>query len=105
MAATNGESLSDEVPAKGTRAARLEVRVTNEQKTLLQRAATILGRSLSDFLVSSAQETATRVIQEHETIRLSKADRTALVTTLLKPPEPPARLAKAAKAYREKTGL
>lgn len=105
MFATNAESLDDEVPAKGTRAARLEARVTNEQKTLLQRAAAILGRSLSDFLVSSAQETATRVIQEHETIRLSKADRVAFVTALLKPPVPPARLAKAAKAYREKTGL
>jgi hypothetical protein len=28
------KSLDDEVPAKGTRAARLEARVTNEQKTL-----------------------------------------------------------------------
>ncbi len=105
MLAADAESLDDEVSAKSPRAARLEARVTNEQKALLQRAAAILGRSLSDFLVSSAQETATRVIQEHETIRLSKADRTAFVTALLKPPVPSARLAKAAKAYREKTGL
>ena len=105
MLATDTESLEDEGSTKSPRAARLEARVTNEQKTLLQRAAAILGRSLSDFLVSSAQETATRVIREHETIRLSKADQTAFVTALLKPPVPSARLAKAAKAYREKPGL
>lgn len=104
MLATDAEPLDDDMPTKGTRA-RLEARVTNEQKTLLQRAAAILGLSLSDFLVSSAQETATRVIQEHEILRLSEADRTAFVSALLKAPLPTARLAKAAKAYREKTGV
>lgn len=104
MFATDAESLADDLVDKSARSARLEARVTKEQKTLLQRAAALLGRSLSDFLVSSAQETAARVIHEHETIRLTKADRTAFVSALLNPPAPKARLAKAAKAYREKTG-
>jgi uncharacterized protein (DUF1778 family) len=100
MHATDIESLD-----KAARSARLEARVTDEQKTLLQRAAALLGRSLSDFLVASAQDAATRVIQEHEMIRLTKADRTVFVSALLDPPAPNARLAKAAKAYRQKMGL
>lgn len=100
MLASDAESLE-----KTARRARLEARVTDEQKTLLQRAAALLGRSLSDFLVASAQDAATRVIQEHETIRLTKTDRTAFVSALLNPPAPNARLAKAAKGYRQKMGL
>ncbi|MGA7178242.1 MAG: DUF1778 domain-containing protein [Thiobacillaceae bacterium] len=105
MIAANAESLDDDLLEQSARSARLEARVTKEQKSLLQRAAALQGRSLSDFLVSSAQEAATRVIQEHETIRLSRTDRTAFILALLNPPAPQVRLAKAAKTYRAKTGM
>ncbi|MGZ5778375.1 MAG: type II toxin-antitoxin system TacA family antitoxin [Croceibacterium sp.] len=87
------------------RAARLEARVTVDQKALLQQAATLSGRTLSDFVVASAQEAAARVIQEHETIRLSRAEQVAFVNALLKPRAPTARLRKAAAKYRQQTGL
>ena len=45
---------------------RLETRVTPEQKELFLRAASLQGRSLTDFVVSSLQETATRVIAGHD---------------------------------------
>lgn len=87
------------------RDARLEARVTAEQKALLQRAATLSGRSLSEFIVASAQEAAVRLIEEHETIRLSRADQIAFVTTLLDPPAPSERLRQAAADYRRQMGL
>jgi len=88
-----------------SRAARLEARLSVEQKAVLQQAATLSGRTLSEFVIASAQEAATRVIQEHETIRLSRAEQIAFVTALLDPPAPTERLRQAAAAYRQQTGM
>lgn len=86
------------------RGARLEARVSTTQKTLLQRAAALSGRTLSEFVVSSAQEAAAKVIQEHESIRLSRAEQAAFVQTLLNPPAPSPRLRRAAAAYKRMSG-
>ena len=87
-----------------TRDARLEARVSAAQKSLLQQAAALSGRTLSEFVVASAQDAARRVIAEHESIRLSREEQLAFVQALLNPPEPNARLKRAAKAYRQKVG-
>lgn len=88
-----------------TRAARFETRMTTDQKSLLQHAAALSGRTLSEFVLASAQEAAAKVIQEHETIRLSRTEQVAFVTALLKPRPPNARLRKAAAKYRQQMGL
>jgi uncharacterized protein (DUF1778 family) len=80
-----------------TRGARLEVRVSVAQKGLLQRAVVLSGRTLSEFV-------ARRVIAEHESSRLSREEQWAFVEALLQPPEPNARLKRAAKAYRSTGG-
>lgn len=87
------------------RAARLEARITADQKAVLVRAATLAGRTLSEFVVASAQEAAAKVIQEHEAIRLSRADQIAFVSALLDPPEPAERLRQAAADYRRQMGF
>jgi len=87
-----------------TRDARLEARVSVTQKSLLQQAAALSGRTLSEFVVASAQDAARRVIAEHESILLSREEQLAFVQALLNPPEPNARLKRAAKAYRQRTG-
>ena len=87
------------------RPARLEARMTTDQKALLQHAAALSGRTLSEFVLASAQEAAAKVIQEHETIRLSRNEQIAFVTALLKPRPPDARLRKAAAKYRQQNGL
>ena len=88
-----------------TRNARLEARVSSEQKNLFKRAAALSGRTLSEFVIDSTQEAAARIVQEHELIRLSREEQLAFVSALLNPPEPGARLRKAVEAYRQKTGL
>ena len=87
-----------------TRNARLEVRVSAAQKGLLQHAAALSGRTLSEFVVTSAQDAARQVIAEHESIRLSLEEQLAFVQALLQPPEPNARLKRAAKAYLRRGG-
>ena len=87
------------------RVSRLEARLSAEQKAVLQQAASLSGRTLSEFVVASAQEAAARIIQDHEGIRLSRAEQIAFVTALLDPPEPNARLRQAVADYRQQTGL
>ena len=97
---TNTPEITDK-----SRGARLEARISVEQKAMLQQAAALSGRTLSEFVVASAQEAASRVIQEHETVRLSRVEQIAFVTALLNPPPANARLRKAAAAFRKQTGL
>ena len=97
--------VTAEAPVGKSSSARFEARMSSEQKALLQHAAALSGRTLSEFVVASAQEAAARVIQDHETIRLNQAEQIAFVTALLAPPAPNERLRQAAARYRQQTGL
>lgn len=92
------------IPVEAERGARLEARVSATQKALFQRAASLSGRTLSEFVVSSAQEAAAKVIQEHESVRLTRAEQAAFVEGLLNPPAPSTRLRQAAKQYKQMIG-
>ncbi len=87
------------------RNARLEARVSSDQKDFFQRAATLTGRTLSELVIDSTQEAAAKIVQEHEVIRLSREERVAFVSALLTPAKPGARLKKAVQSYRHKAGL
>jgi uncharacterized protein (DUF1778 family) len=88
-----------------TRNARLEARVSSDQKDFFQRAARLTGRTLSELVIDSTQEAAARIVQEHEVIRLSREEQVAFVNALLAPSKPGARLKKAVRSYRQKAGL
>lgn len=49
-------------------------RISADQKRLLQRAADIRGQTLTEFVVSAAQDAATRAIVDQEVIELSLRD-------------------------------
>lgn len=83
-----------------TKMARLEARVTAQQKALLERGAAYQGRSVSDFVVTVLQQAAEDVIQEHELLRLNRDQSRAFVETLLRESEPDQRLRGAADEYR-----
>ena len=68
--------------------ARLEAPATDDQKALFQRAADLTGRALTDFVVSSAEETATRTAHEREVLTLSGLDRKVFLDALLNSPSP-----------------
>ena len=74
---------------------RLETRVTYEQKQLIERAAKLEGCSITDFVLASTQAAARQVIREHEILRLTAKDREVLVSALVNPPEPNAKLREA----------
>jgi uncharacterized protein (DUF1778 family) len=90
---------TDETPVK---TARFEARITAQEKALFLRAAELTGRSLTDFILACAHETATRTVREHEAMILSARDREVFVSALLNPPAPGARLRKAARRYKQR---
>lgn len=86
--------------APRVRSERIEARVTPQQKRLLERAAALEGRSLTDFLLTSAQEAAAAAISRQELLRLAPEAQEAFVAALLNPPAPAAALRAAAARYR-----
>jgi len=84
--------------------ARLEARVDRELKARWQQAADLEGRTLTDFIISSMQESADKVIQRHQRMKLNQQDSQNFVETLMNPPEPNAQLIKAAAKYTEIMG-
>lgn len=83
------------------RTARLEARITRSALATVRRAAEIQGRSVSDFVVSAAQEVAQKTIADVEVIRLSREAQEKFAALLLNPPSPTAALVKAFKRHRE----
>lgn len=81
---------------------RLEARISPAQKKLFQKAASIQGRTLTQFVVGSAQEAAKNVVQEYELITLSVRDRKVFVKALLNPSVPSQKLLRAAQQYETK---
>lgn len=81
------------------RSARVEARLAPEALAIVRRAAELEGRSVSDFIVSAAQEVAKRTIEDNSVIRLSADDQRLFVDMLLAPAEPSAALKRAAKAH------
>jgi uncharacterized protein (DUF1778 family) len=88
-----------------TRSQRLEARVTAAQKTLIERAAALQGRTVTDFVLTSVQDAARRAITEHQQIELSVRDSQAFVEALLNPKPINDRLRETVRRYREATGV
>lgn len=86
------------------RFARLEARISPDQKKILQRAAALEGRSLTDFVVGHIVQEAKRVVQENEIIRLTEREREAFVAALLNPRPPKDALVKAMKSHIRQVG-
>ena len=81
--------------------ARLEARLAPSIYAQLQRAALLQGRSISDFVISAAQEAAAHVIEQSEVLALSQADQERFAAALLKPPALKPAMKRAAKAHRD----
>jgi uncharacterized protein (DUF1778 family) len=84
------------------RTQRTEARLLPDQKKRIERAASIKGVSLSDFIVQNADEAAISTIRQHESWALEARDRDFFVDALLRSARPSARLKAAAKRYRER---
>ena len=81
------------------RTARIEARIAPDVLAVVQRAAEILGRSVSDFVVAAAQDAANRTIEDSHLIHLSVEEQRRFVDCLMNPPKASPALARAKKAH------
>ena len=89
-------------PDAPPRVERLGFRLDEETKDLIERAAQLSRRKVSDFCVTALADTARRTIAEHETLALSNQDRQAFFDALIAPPEPSERLQRAMAEYKRR---
>lgn len=86
-----------------SRMVRIDARIPSHVKEIVQYAASLQGRSQTDFVITAIHEAAQKVIDDNSVIRLSLADQMALADALLndKPPEITPGLARLQRALRE----
>ena len=55
-----------------TESARINLRTSPEAKALIERAAAIMGSTVSSFMLQNAYEAASRVVANNDTLMLSQ---------------------------------
>ena len=90
--------------APGAKAYRLDARLNADQKLLIQRAAEMEGRTITDFVIHSAETAAQRTIQERTVLILSVRETEMFVDAILSPSEPGPVLRAAARHYKQEMG-
>jgi len=84
-----------------SKSARIETRVSQEQKELIERAAAVSGRTVSEFVLAHAEVAAKRVIEEQEKLHLDQVQSRILIDALLTPKKPNKKLKLAMEDYRK----
>ena len=75
-----------------TNSERINLRASTEAKRVIENAASLLGTTVSAFMLGQAYEAAKRVLAEHELLILSARDRDQLLALLDNPSAPNAEL-------------
>ena len=90
-------------PRRRTKAEeRIDARMPRDTKRIIEQAATLVGVTVSDFVIAQAYQAAQTVIRERETWVLNRAQSQAFVEALLNPPEPSPALKRAAARFKAK---
>jgi len=84
------------------RAERLGFRVDEPTKALIERAAQLERRKLTDFCMTALTDAARRTIAEHETLVLSDRDRAVFFEALVNPPALSERLQRAFEEHKRR---
>lgn len=71
--------------ATNTKQDRINLRLKHSAKEMLERAASFEGKTVSNFILTSALAHAEKTIQEHEVMSLNRLDSEAFLNALAKP--------------------
>jgi uncharacterized protein (DUF1778 family) len=71
-----------------TESARINLRTSPEAKALIERAAALMGTTVSGFMLQNAYEAARRVVADNDTLVLSQQAFEAFVAACENPCEP-----------------
>jgi uncharacterized protein (DUF1778 family) len=87
-------------PKREYKTQRLELRVAPSAKKVIQQAMSVSGLAAGDL----AYEAARRILDEHQRMVLSGADRDAFLAAVDRSPDPSPRLIEALKRHRHLLG-
>lgn len=79
-------------PATAPKSGTLSIRVDEETRHLIDRAASVTGQNRSDFMLSSARERALAILLNQRIFGLSEANWDRFMADLDNPPPPNAKL-------------
>src|SRR5271155_6149178 len=82
------------------KAYRFDARLNEEQKILIQKAADLEGRTMTDFVLHSAEAAAGRTIEERAMLILSARETESFVDAILHPAQPGQVLRATARHYK-----
>lgn len=80
---------------------RIDLRLTEDDKNMIEEAAAMTNQSISQFMVSTASERAAEVIDQHRRLVLSEASWNTVMDAISNPPASNDRLKQAAKRLRD----
>lgn len=87
-------------PKREYKSERLELRIAPSAKRVIQQAMSVTGLAAGDL----AYEGARRILDEHQRMVLSAADRDAFFAAIERKPDPSPRLIKALRRHRDLFG-
>ncbi|EEC1675575.1 DUF1778 domain-containing protein [Salmonella enterica] len=80
---------------------RIDLRLNEDDKHMIEEAAAMTNRSISQFMVSTASERAAEVIDQHRRLLLNEESWNLVMDAITNPPAPNDRLKRAANRLRE----
>lgn len=83
---------------------RLELRLDEQTKAMIERAAHLERRKVSDYCLTAIAEAARRTVAKHEALNLSERDRAAFFEAITNPPELSERLTCALAEHSRRVG-
>lgn len=79
---------------------RIDLRLSNDDKSMIEEAAAMTNQTITQFMVSSASERAAEVIEQHRRLVLSEESWNLVMDALSQPPEPNEKLQRAARRLK-----
>lgn len=72
----------------GNESARINLRTSADAKAMIERAAALMGTTVSSFMLQNAYEAACRIVTENDTLLMTQRDFEAFTASIENPPEP-----------------
>ena len=72
--------------------ARINLRASADAKAMIERAAALMGTTVSSFMLQNSYEAACRIVSEYDTLMLTQRDFDAFAASMENPPKPKAAL-------------
>ncbi|EKA7109926.1 DUF1778 domain-containing protein [Salmonella enterica] len=80
---------------------RIDLRLNEDDKHMIEEAAAMTNQSISQFMVSTASERSAEVIDQHRRLLLNEESWNLVMDAITNPPAPNDRLKRAANRLRE----